>query len=72
MLIKPRKNKNKDYINISSLFLISLLFLLGFIGPGFWKINSPNFKFVVFKKDVNKVYFKKFAIECIYPYFPNR
>ena len=55
MLIKLRKNKNKDYINISSLFLISLLFLLGFIGPGFWKINSPNFKFVVFQRDANKV-----------------
>jgi uncharacterized FlgJ-related protein len=55
MLIKTRKNKDKDYINISSLFLISLLFLLGFIGPGFWKINSPNFKFVVFQRDVNKV-----------------
>jgi len=52
MLIKPRRNKN--YINIFSLFLISLLFLLGFIGPGFWKINSPNFKFLVFQRDVNK------------------
>ena len=55
MLIKPRKIKDKDYINISSLFLILLLFLLGFIGPGFWKINSPNFKFFVFQRDVNKV-----------------
>ena len=55
MLIKPRKIKDKDYINIFSLFLIFLLFLLGFIGPGFWKINSPNFKFFVFQRDVNKV-----------------
>jgi len=55
MLIKPRKIKDKDYINISFLFLISLLILLGFIGPGFWKINSPNFKFVVFQRDMNKV-----------------
>ena len=30
------------------------MFLLGFIGPGFWKMNSPNFKFVVFQKDLNK------------------
>ena len=51
MLIKPKKIKDKDYINISSLFLIFLLFLLGFIGPGFWKINSPNFKFLVFQRD---------------------
>ena len=55
MLIKSRKIKDKDYINISFPFLISLLILLGFIGPGFWKINSPNFKFLVFERDVNKV-----------------
>ena len=56
MLIKLEKIKDKDYINISSLFIISLLFLLGFIGPGFWKINSPNFKFVVFQKRCEQSY----------------
>ena len=54
MLIETKKIKVERYINISSLFLIFLLFLLGFIGPGFWKINSPNFKFVVFQRDTNK------------------
>jgi len=55
MLTIPKKIKDKDFTNTFSLFVILLLFLLGFTGPGFWKINSPNFKFVVFKKDVNKV-----------------
>ena len=54
MLTKAIKIKDKYFINILYLFVISLLFLLGFIGPGFWKMNSPNFKFVVFQKDLNK------------------
>ena len=54
MLTKAKNIKDKYFINILYLFVISLLFLLGFIGPGFWKMNSPNFKFVVFKKDLNK------------------
>ena len=54
MLTKTKNIKYKNFINISYLFVISLLFLLGFIGPGFWKMNSPNFKFVVFQKDLNK------------------
>ena len=54
MLTKTKNIKDKYFINILYLFVISLLFLLGFIGPGFWKMNSPNFKFVVFQKDLNK------------------
>ena len=54
MLTKAINIKDKYFINILYLFVISLLFLLGFIGPGFWKMNSPNFKFVVFQKDLNK------------------
>ena len=54
MLTKAKNIKDKYFINILYLFVISLLFLLGFIGPGFWKMNSPNFKFVVFQKDLNK------------------
>ena len=54
MLTKAINIKDKYFINILYLFVISLLFLLGFIGPGFWKMNSPNFKFVVFNKDLNK------------------
>mgnify|MGYP003683682221 FL=1 len=54
MLTKTKNIKDKYFINILYLFVISLLFLLGFIGPGFWKMNSPNFKFVVFNKDLNK------------------
>ena len=54
MLTKTKNIKDKYFINIIYLFVISLLFLLGFIGPGFWKMNSPNFKFVVFQKDLNK------------------
>ena len=54
MLTKNKNIKDKYFINILYLFVISLLFLLGFIGPGFWKMNSPNFKFVVFQKDLNK------------------
>ena len=54
MLTKAKNIKDKYFINILYLFVISLLFLLGFIGPGFWKMNSPNFKFVVFNKDLNK------------------
>ena len=54
MLTKAINIKDKYFINIIYLFVISLLFLLGFIGPGFWKMNSPNFKFVVFQKDLNK------------------
>lgn len=54
MLTKAINIKDKYFINILYLFVILLLFLLGFIGPGFWKMNSPNFKFVVFQKDLNK------------------
>ena len=54
MLTKTKNIKDKYFINILYLFVISILFLLGFIGPGFWKMNSPNFKFVVFQKDLNK------------------
>ena len=54
MLTKAINIKDKYFINILYLFVISLLFLLGFIGPGFWKMNSPNFNFVVFQKDLNK------------------
>ena len=54
MLTKAKNIKDKYFINILYLFVVSLLFLLGFIGPGFWKMNSPNFKFVVFQKDLNK------------------
>ena len=54
MLTKTKNIKDKYFINIIYLFVISLLFLLGFIGPGFWKMSSPNFKFVVFQKDLNK------------------
>ena len=54
MLTKTKNIKDKYFINILYLFVISLLFLLGFIGPGFWKMNSPNFKFVVFQRDLNK------------------
>ena len=54
MLTKAKNIKDKYFINILYLFVISLLFLLGFIGPGFWKMSSPNFKFVVFQKDLNK------------------
>ena len=54
MLTKAKNIKDKYFINILYLLVISLLFLLGFIGPGFWKMNSPNFKFVVFQKDLNK------------------
>ena len=54
MLTKTKNIKDKYFINILYLFVISLLFLLGFIGPGFWKMNSPNFNFVVFQKDLNK------------------
>ena len=54
MLTKTKNIKDKYFINILYLFVILLLFLLGFIGPGFWKMNSPNFKFVVFQKDLNK------------------
>ena len=54
MLTKAINIKDKYFINILYLLVISLLFLLGFIGPGFWKMNSPNFKFVVFQKDLNK------------------
>jgi Bax protein len=54
MLTKAKNIKDKYFINILYLFVISLLFLLGFIGPGFWKMNSPNFKFVVFQRDLNK------------------
>ena len=54
MLTKAINIKDKYFINILYLFVISLLFLLGFIGPGFWKMNSPNFKFFVFQKDLNK------------------
>ena len=54
MLTKTKNIKDIYFINILYLFVISLLFLLGFIGPGFWKMNSPNFKFVVFQKDLNK------------------
>jgi len=54
MLTKAKNIKDKYFINILYLFVISLLFLLGFIGPGFWKMNSPNFNFVVFQKDLNK------------------
>ena len=54
MLTKAKNIKDKYFINILYLFVTSLLFLLGFIGPGFWKMNSPNFKFVVFQKDLNK------------------
>ena len=54
MLTKTKNIKDKYFINIIYLFVTSLLFLLGFIGPGFWKMNSPNFKFVVFQKDLNK------------------
>ena len=54
MLTKAKNIKDKYFINILYLLVISLLFLLGFIGPGFWKMNSPNFNFVVFQKDLNK------------------
>ena len=54
MLTKAINIKDKYFINILYLLVISLLFLLGFIGPGFWKMNSPNFNFVVFQKDLNK------------------
>ena len=54
MLTKAINIKDKYFINILYLFVILLLFLLGFIGPGFWKMNSPNFNFVVFQKDLNK------------------
>jgi len=54
MLTKTKNIKDKYFINILYLFVISILFLLGFIGPGFWKMNSPNFKFVVFQRDLNK------------------
>ena len=54
MLTKTKNIRDKHFINILHLFVISILFLLGFIGPGFWKMNSPNFKFIAFQRDLNK------------------
>ena len=46
--------KNKDYINYFSIFLTFLLFLVAFIGPGFWKLDSPNFNFIVVQRNLGK------------------
>ena len=46
--------KGNDYINIFSIFITFSLFFFGFIGPDFWKINSPNFNFIVVQRDLSK------------------
>ena len=51
MLEKFEHIKFRNYINIFSLFI---LFLLGFLCPEFWKLDSPNFNFVVVQRDLSK------------------
>ena len=51
---KSEHFKNKDHINIFSIFIIFLLFLLGFVGPGFWNLDSPNFNFILVQRDLGK------------------
>ena len=54
MLVKSEYVKSNGYINIFSIFIILLLFLVGFLGPRFWKFNSPNFNFIVVQRDLSK------------------
>ena len=54
MLEKSEHIRGTFYINIFFILIIFLLFLLGFIGPGFWKLESPNFNFVVVQRDLSK------------------
>ena len=46
--------KDINLFNIFSILIIFLLFLVGFIGPGFWKLNSPHFNFIVIQRDLSK------------------
>ena len=51
---KSEHIKVKDYINTISIFITFLLFIIGFIGPAFWKLNSPQFNFMVVQRDLSK------------------
>ena len=43
------------YKKNSFVFVVFILCLLGLLGPGFWKLNSPNFNFIIVQKDLSKV-----------------
>ena len=51
---KSEQTTGINLINISFIFIILLLFILGFVGPEFWKLKSPNFNFIVVKKNLSK------------------
>ena len=54
MLQKFEYIKERDYINIFSIFIIALLCLAGIAGPSFWQLDSPNFNFIVVQRDLSK------------------
>ena len=54
MLEKPEKIFDKNYINIFSIFIASLLILVGFVGPDFWNKKSPKFNFLLVQRDLEK------------------
>ena len=51
---KSEHIKYKEYINILSIFVLILLFLLAFVGPGFWRLDSPKFNFIVVQRELSK------------------
>ncbi len=53
--IKINGVKNFQFFNIIILFISSSLCLIGFLGPGFWNIASPKFKFIRGQKDLSQI-----------------
>jgi Bax protein len=46
--------KDKVYINFLYIFSVFSVFLLGFVDPSFWRLESPKFNFIVVQRDLSK------------------
>jgi Bax protein len=54
MAEKFEQLKVTNYLNNFFILTVSLLLLSGFLGPGFWKLNSPHLNFIFVQRSLSK------------------